>query len=148
MKCYRVWLDAPKTLIAGDSMVCAMVLLPILIYDNHCTLCAKFARVANWLAGSRIRTIGHYTPEGERIRRRILGESATEMFWVVDRRAAYGGRAALIPLLRLVLAARGSPGEPVRDDSCGDDSCSVFARSASLVTRSRKIVFDSGLDSI
>lgn len=114
-----------------------------MLYDDRCEMCSKFARAVNCLAGGRLTIIGHYTSDGSRIRKAVLDKSATEMFWMVGERAAYGGRAALLPLLREIMTARGGLGLVRDTGTCGPEACSVFARSASLVTRSRKIVYDS-----
>ncbi len=115
---------------------------PVMLYDDRCDMCSRFARTVDWLAGGRLTIIGHYTADGGRIREAVLDKSATEMFWMVGGRAAYGGRAALLPLLKAIITARGGLGLVRDTDVCGPQACSVFARSASLVTRSRKIVYD------
>lgn len=116
---------------------------PVMLYDDRCDMCSKFARAVDCLAGGRLTIIGHYTADGSRIREAVLDKSATEMFWMVGERAAYGGRAALLPLIKAIITARGGLGLVRDTDICGPEACSVFARSASLVTRSRKIVYDS-----
>jgi predicted DCC family thiol-disulfide oxidoreductase YuxK len=117
-------------------------IVPVVIYDNRCYLCIKFANVVNFLAKGRVTLVGHYTPLGEKLRNQILDASALEMFWFVDGKTAYGGRAALIPLFKELI----SSGEKLRktDDlnSC-DTECktakAVFLRSASLLMHSKTI---------
>ena len=120
-----------------------MVRPPIMLYDNRCSLCSQFARAIDRFAGGRLTIVGHYTADGSRIRDAVLDPSATEMFWVVGERAAYGGRAALVPLIYAMATARNGLGIVGNQDECGPDACTVFARSASLMTRSKKIVYDS-----
>ncbi len=118
-------------------------LVPVLAYDNKCYLCTKFARAANFLAGGRLCLVGHYTDLGEKLRAQILDSSALEMFWFIDGRTAYGGRAALLPLISSLLGGR-SKRTQVREEleSC-EMGCrtvkSAFIRSASLLTHSKKI---------
>ena len=73
--------------------------LPLMIYDDKCYVCIKFAKIMNFLAKGKLRMIGHYTEFGEKIRKEVLEEDALEMFWYIDKHTAYGGRAAIMPLL-------------------------------------------------
>ncbi len=43
-------------------------IVPLVIYDNQCYLCIKFAKIVNFLARGRLRIIGHYTEIGKKIR--------------------------------------------------------------------------------
>ena len=87
--------------------------------------------------------IGHYTEFGGKIRKEILGEDALEMFWYIDKNTAYGGRAAIIPLLSAIFRVHGRGFNKITiQESCDigcKDSLAVFFRSASLITHSRKI---------
>jgi hypothetical protein len=117
-------------------------MVPLVMYDNQCYLCIKFAKAVNFLAKGRILLIGHYTDLGEKLRSQILDSSALDMFWFVDGKTAYGGRAALIPLFCAILSAKGA--KTILDDieSCGAEcktAKAVFVRSASLLTRSKTI---------
>jgi len=117
--------------------------LPLMIYDNKCYVCIKFAKLMNFLAKGRLRMIGHYTDFGKKIRDEILEYDALEMFWYIDKKMAYGGRAAIIPLLSTILQVRGQKFNQVAiQESCDigcKDSLAVFFRSASLITHSKKI---------
>ena len=117
--------------------------LPLMIYDDKCYVCIKFAKLMNFLAKGKLRMIGHYTEFGERIRDEILEKDALEMFWFIDKETAYGGRAAIIPLLTAILKIHGRKfNEMSIQESCDigcKDSLAVFFRSASLITHSRKI---------
>ena len=75
---------------------------PIMVFDNQCYLCMKFAKFIDFLARGQMTIIGHYSDYGEKIRNEILDESALEMFWFIDKRRAYGGRAAILPLLKSI----------------------------------------------
>jgi predicted DCC family thiol-disulfide oxidoreductase YuxK len=119
-------------------------LVPIMLYDNKCYLCAKFAAMVNLLARGNICLVGHYTEIGQKLREQILDSSALDMFWFIDGKTAYGGRAALLPLVSAIIVKRSStPHTKVDLDMC-DNGCrtakAVFVRSASLFTHSKKIV--------
>ena len=87
--------------------------------------------------------VGHYTEFGKSIRENYLDENALEMFWFMNKNMAYGGRAAIFPLLSAILRVHGRKFNEVSiQESCDigcKDSLAVFFRSASLITHSRKI---------
>jgi len=118
--------------------------IPLVIYDDQCYLCTKFANIINFMARSNITIIGHYSPQGEKIRNQILDDSALEMFWLIDEKIAYGGRAALIPLIRSIITSKKKQNNPMKLDISCKQECktvkSVFIRSASLFSNSKKIV--------
>ena len=97
----------------------------------------------NFLAKGKLRMIGHYTEFGGTIREEILEDDALEMFWFIDKKTAYGGRAAIIPLLSAILKIHGKKFDEMSiQESCNigcKDSLAVFFRSASLITHSKKI---------
>jgi len=116
---------------------------PLVIYDNECFLCVQFAKFVNFLAKGRLHFVGHYTNFGKQIRENILDSNALEMFWFIDSNTAYGGRAALGPLLTAIFnVSKKKMQNRIVEDSCelGCKSPSaVFFRSASLLTNSKKI---------
>ncbi len=113
------------------------------LFDNRCYLCTKFARMVNFFARGKIAMVGHYSELGENIREEILDETALEMFWFIDKKRAYGGRAALIPLARAVISVKTKKRHTINTDAGCLQDCksvkSVFLRSASLITSSRII---------
>ena len=117
--------------------------VPLVIYDNQCRVCIKFAKIVNYLAKGKLRLIGHYTDFGKQIRENFLDQSALEMFWFIDSKTAYGGRAALGPLFSAILHVKDNNSENmVFQESCDikcNDTAAVFFRSVSLLTNSRKI---------
>jgi predicted DCC family thiol-disulfide oxidoreductase YuxK len=118
-------------------------MMPLVIYDNECYLCVQFAKLVNFLTKGRLLLVGHYTDLGKRIRDGILDSSALEMFWFIDEKTAYGGRAAIGPLLAAVLHVnKKNVRKEIVEDSC-DLGCkspkAVFFRSASLLTHSKRI---------
>ena len=116
---------------------------PLVIYDNECYLCVQFAKFVNFLAKGRLRFVGHYTDFGKKIRENTLDSNALEMFWFIDNNTAYGGRAALVPLLTAIFnVSKKKIQNKIVENSCelGCKSPSaVFFRSASLLTNSKKI---------
>ena len=120
-------------------------IVPLIIYDDRCYLCAKFAKIVDFFARGRLLIVGHYTDFGMKIKSEIFpdGYDSTKMFWFVDGKTAYGGRAALLPLLLSILNSK--PRSFIQFDvqtSC-DASCktpkAVFLRSKSLFSNSKKI---------
>ncbi len=117
--------------------------IPIVLFDNQCYLCMRFANTVNFFARGKITMVGHYSEFGEKIRKNILDESALEMFWFINQKRAYGGRAALLPLIKSILSkkTRKSPMSKINDEC--QKNCktvkAVFVRSASLITSSKII---------
>ena len=116
---------------------------PIIVYDDLCYLCTKFAKIVDFLARGNLTVIGHYSNQGENIRNEILDESALEMFWLIDEKTAYGGRAALIPLFRAIITSKKKKTVNIKFENECKQECktvkSVFIRSASLLSNSKKI---------
>ncbi len=117
--------------------------IPIVVYDDQCYLCTKFAKMVNFLSRGNFTIIGHYSNQGEEIRNQILDDSALEMFWIIDEKTAFGGRAALIPLIRAIITSKKKKSNNIKLESNCKQECktvkSVFIRSASLLSNSKKI---------
>lgn len=122
-------------------------MVPLVIYDNQCYLCTKFAKAVNFLARGKLLLVGHYTELGEKLRGQILDSSALEMFWFVDGKTAFGGRAALVPLISAIIQSKGSGNKEFENNEACDMECknvkAVFVRSASLLTNSKKLVINA-----
>lgn len=116
--------------------------LPTVVYDNQCYLCVKFAKMIEFLSRGNLTIIGHYSDSGIKLRK-MLGESALEMFWLIDKKTAYGGRAALLPLLRAIITTKQVRSNKIKVDVQCKQDCktvkAVFIRSASLFSNSKKI---------
>lgn len=116
--------------------------LPIIVYDNQCYLCVKFAKMIEFLSRGSFTMIGHYSDFGIKLRK-TLRESATEMFWLIDKKTAYGGRAALLPLLKAIITTKHVKSNNTKVDVQCEQDCktvkAVFIRSASLFSNSKKI---------
>ena len=117
--------------------------IPIVVYDNQCYLCVKFARFVEFFARGKMTMVGHYSDFGIKIRNEILDESALDMFWFIDKKSAYGGRAALFPLVKSIFSKKIKNSSTIRvDENCQQDCKTVkavFLRSSSLLTNSSKI---------
>ncbi|HSD04606.1 MAG TPA: hypothetical protein VLB45_02515 [Nitrosopumilaceae archaeon] len=121
-------------------------LVPIMIYDDKCYLCGKFAKVVSLFARKKLLIVGHYTDLGIEIKSEIFSDKydPTKMFWFIDGKIAYGGRAALLPLITTILIGK------IRSHTQNDiqASCSaecktpkaVFLRTKSLFSSSEKIL--------
>lgn len=117
--------------------------VPIIVFDNRCYLCLKFAKIINFFAKGKFSIIGHYSKAGQEIRKEILDESALEMFWFIDKNNAYGGRAALVPLFKSMISLKNKQrGFEFNEEDC-EKECrnvkAVFLRSASLLSNSKTI---------
>ena len=117
--------------------------VPIVVFDNQCYLCVKFAKFVDFFARGKMTMVGHYSDFGTKIRNEILDESALDMFWFIDKKMAYGGRAALFPLLKSIFSKKTEKSSSMRvDENCQQDCKTVkavFLRSSSLFTNSKKI---------
>ncbi len=117
--------------------------IPIVVYDDQCYLCTKFAKIVNFLSRGNLTIIGHYSNQGEEIRNQILDDSALEMFWLIDEKTAFGGRAAIIPLISSIITSKKKKSNNMKLESNCKQECktvkSVFIRSASLLSNSKKI---------
>jgi len=130
---------------------------PILIYDNFCNSCTKFAKVSRMLSRNRIYLIGHYTDEGQEIKSKIFpnGFDANTMFWMVTSKGAFGARSGLLPLASEIITVLFGVGESVdtiknivekkSDLLCNIESMSCssmpsfFSRLSGLLKNSKKI---------
>ena len=79
---------------------------PLLIYDDKCSSCAKFAKAVNLLSKGWIRTAGHYySREADEAKKLVFpsGYNATKMFWLINSEGAYGARSGLIPVIKEIV---------------------------------------------
>lgn len=103
---------------------------PLLIYDDKCYSCAKFAKAASALSRGWIRVAGHYySQEAKEAKEMIFppGYDATKMFWLVNRNGAHGARSGLLPLAREIIAGifRGGKASDIVA-ACEYDSMSCY----------------------
>jgi hypothetical protein len=81
---------------------------PVLLYDNDCGICTRFAHVAGSLSKGWVDTVGLFTDRGIRIKSEFFhdGDRPDEMFWLLFGDTGYGGRSGLLPLAREVIRGR------------------------------------------
>lgn len=75
---------------------------PLLIYDDTCHVCGQFAIYVNHLSRGWIRIAGHYDSyEANNAKSLIFPTDydSTSMFWLINTKGAFGGRAGLLPVL-------------------------------------------------
>jgi hypothetical protein len=79
---------------------------PLLIYDDKCSSCTKFAKSVSIVSKGWIRTAGHYySTEADEARKLVFpsGYNATKMFWLINSHGAYGARSGLIPVIKEII---------------------------------------------
>ena len=112
-----------------------------------CYLCTKFARIIHYMSRGRLDCIGHYTENGNKIQV-ILGDSSRDMFWFIKNNKAFGGRSAILPLIKFLFDIR-SPGISSSFNDNNPSGCktikSVFLRSSSIIIKGKKITLRNGL---
>ncbi len=117
--------------------------LPLILFDDQCYLCGQFIKIVNFFARDKITIIGHYSDFGIKIRNEILDESALEMFWFIEKEVAYGGRAALLPLIKAIISNKSKKLPITKINNDCKQECktikAVFLRSFSLFSNSKKI---------
>jgi hypothetical protein len=103
-----------------------MFLRPLLIYDDKCYSCTKFAKTASMLSRGWIRIAGHYYSQNAKEAKEMIfppGYDATKMFWLVNRTGAYGARSGLPQVMREIIAGMFKGSKAGRGgDNDGDDT--------------------------
>jgi hypothetical protein len=126
--------------------------LPIVLFDNQCYWCEKFIKIMNFFARDKIPIVGHYSNFGIKIRNKILDESALDMFWFINKNRAYGGRAAIIPLVNTILFRKTKNVTKIKiEDECQQNCKTVkafFTRTSSLFRNSKTIKIDLDLSQL
>ncbi len=81
---------------------------PVLLYDNDCGICSRFARIAETTSKRWVETVGLFTSRGAMIKSEFFSPSdrPDEMFWLLLGDTAYGGRSGLLPLVREIFRGR------------------------------------------
>lgn len=80
--------------------------IPLLIYDDKCSSCTKFAKIANTLSRGRIRIEGHYySQEAIEAKKLVfpITYDSTKMFWLINKKGAYGARSGLIQVIKEIV---------------------------------------------
>lgn len=128
---------------------------PLLIYDDKCYSCAKFAKAASTLSRGWIRVAGHYySQEAKEAKEMIFppGYDATKMFWLVNEAGAYGARSGLPQVAREIIVGlfRGAEPSDITTAGCEYDGISmscytpanVFKRLAKMLSHGAKFPFE------
>ena len=121
-------------------------LLPLMIYDDKCYYCSKFASIIKIFARKRILIVGQYSKIGIEIKSEIFPKSydPTRMFWFIDHKIAYGGRAGILPLLLFLLKGKRIRSLPDNIPLAYGNDCKTpeafFRRIKTLLSNSEKII--------
>ena len=117
---------------------------PVLIYDDLCTSCTRFAKTVNHILGGKIAVLGHYAAQEREFKESIFPENynGTDMSWFVTEKKAYGGRKGLQQLIKYTLSIkREEYAENVFDlNECTTDCNTVkgvMFRSCSVLSNSK-----------
>ena len=79
---------------------------PLLIFDDKCSSCLKFARYVNILSHGWIQIAGHYYSTKALETKKMIfptNYDSTKMFWLIYKKTAYGARSALIPVVKEIV---------------------------------------------
>jgi len=79
---------------------------PLLIYDDECSSCGKFAQIASILSRRWIRTAGHYYSEEAKNAKKLIfppNYDPTKMFWLINENGAFGARSGLLPVMKEII---------------------------------------------
>ena len=138
-----------KILILKKTTKCMEIkdLFPLMIYDDSCYYCSKFANIVKTLARKRILIVGQYSKIGMEIKSEIIPKNyeATKMFWIINDKIAYGGRPGIIPLLLFILKGKRITPLPIDDIPLIDgNGCKTpeafFTRIRTLLSNSERII--------
>src|SRR5918995_1828753 len=80
--------------------------IPLLIYDDKCSSCTKFAKTANTLSRGRIRIAGHYYSKEAIEAKKIVFPTdydPTKMFWLINKKGAYGARLGFVQVVKEIV---------------------------------------------
>ncbi|MCC6061982.1 MAG: hypothetical protein LM581_03335 [Desulfurococcales archaeon] len=91
---------------------------PLLLYDNYCTLCYRYAKIVWRLSRGRIAVLGMYSVDTEKIRDLIDFSIYTSVPWLIkpDECVMYGGRSMILPILKEILKGFFKKGENLFTD--------------------------------
>ena len=121
-------------------------LFPIMIYDDSCYYCSKFANIIKTMARKKILIVGQYSKIGIEIKSKIFPKNydATRMFWFINDKTAYGGRAGILPLLLFILKGKRVRLLPEDLPLTEGNDCrtpeAFFARIKTLLSNSERII--------
>ncbi|MGQ0795705.1 MAG: hypothetical protein ACT4N5_05935 [Nitrosopumilaceae archaeon] len=119
---------------------------PILIYDNLCYSCTRWAKITNDLLRGKCLITGHYSLLGKEIKKQLFPKDyeGLDMSWFIIDGHAFGGRSGLFRLIRYMMFESKNGLFPKNDfnlKECSTDCKTVkgaFLRSYSIITNSKK----------
>jgi hypothetical protein len=120
----------------------------ILLYDNKCYYCSRFATLAAKLTANRLTLVGLYSKEGDELKASFpKGINVYEMFWFIDGLYAYGGLYGLFKLLMVIipnlLSINNNNNIPISIKyECKHDyydDCRLISRIYNLITKRSKV---------
>jgi hypothetical protein len=79
---------------------------PLLIYDDKCSSCTKFAKAASKLSRGWIRIAGHYFSQEAIDTKKMVfppGYDPTKMFWLINKKGAFGARSGLFHTIKEII---------------------------------------------
>ena len=79
---------------------------PLLIYDDKCSSCTKFAKAAAKLSRGWIRIAGHYfSQEAIDTKKMVFPPDfdPTKMFWLINKKGAFGARSGLFQSVKEII---------------------------------------------
>lgn len=78
---------------------------PVLLFDNDCGVCSRFAFLAMKSSKGWVRPVGLFTKQGAHIKSAFFSpnDRPDEMFWLLLGDTGYGGRCGLLPLAREII---------------------------------------------
>ena len=81
---------------------------PILLFDNDCGVCSRFAQLVRKGSKNWVEAVGLRTSRGFRIKSDFFEakDNPDEMFWLLIGDVGFGGRSGLLPLAREVVRGR------------------------------------------
>ncbi len=81
---------------------------PILLFDNDCGVCSRFARFVVRGSKNWVETVGLTTGRGLNIKAEFFEtrDRPDEMFWLLIGDTGFGGRSGLLPLAREIVRGR------------------------------------------
>lgn len=105
---------------------------PILIYDNLCYSCTKYAKIVQNVIDGKCLIVGHYTQLGKEIKKKLFPTDyeGLEMSWFIIDGIAYGGRSGLFRLIKFILF-ESKPGDSI-DNVFDLTQCSTACKSRKI----------------
>ena len=123
------------------SSVASQFRRPLLIYDDKCYSCTKFAELASTFSRGWIRIAGHYNSDEAAMAKSVIfpaGYDSTKMFWLVNSSGAYGARSGLPRVLKeIAFGLFAAPGNQSRQDH--EPACEYTVEGMSCFTSTNVI---------